>query len=171
MKRQTLTALLMLVLFTLFLSPPAHAHPGKTDYRGGHTDNSTGEYHYHHGYPAHDHYDMDGDGVVDCPYDFDDRTDHSSGNNGSTGSSADDRIQSGVPKGDPPHRESSLADTILVMLEYLPAAIGIWFFSSYFLFYICALIFGEGQGCSTAMIAGVVIALAAYAWIIITKLL
>ena len=53
------------------------AHPGRTDSKGGHTDHSTGEYHYHHGYSAHDHYDMDGDGDEDCPYDFDDQTDHS----------------------------------------------------------------------------------------------
>ena len=31
------------------------AHPGKTDSDGGHFDRSTGEYHYHHGYPAHQH--------------------------------------------------------------------------------------------------------------------
>ena len=30
-------------------------HPGRTDEDGGHTDHSTGEYHYHHGYPAHQH--------------------------------------------------------------------------------------------------------------------
>lgn len=50
-----------------------YAHPGRTDSRGGHYNRSTGEYHYHHGYPAHQH----PDGV--CPYDFDDRTGHSSG--------------------------------------------------------------------------------------------
>lgn len=52
---------------------PALAHPGGTDYKGGHTDHSTGEYHYHHGYSAHDHVD----GV--CPYDFDDKTGEDSG--------------------------------------------------------------------------------------------
>jgi hypothetical protein len=41
----------------------AFAHPGKTDKNGGHTDKSTGEYHYHHGYEAHQH-----DGDV-CPLD------------------------------------------------------------------------------------------------------
>lgn len=55
-----------------------YAHPGRTDSEGGHYDRSTGEYHYHHGNPAHDHYDMDGDGVADCPYDFDDKTGSSS---------------------------------------------------------------------------------------------
>ena len=51
------------VLFFLPLSFSAFAHPGGTDYRGGHYDRSTGEYHYHHGHPAHSH----PDGV--CPYD------------------------------------------------------------------------------------------------------
>lgn len=54
------------------------AHPGRTDYNGGHYDHSTGEYHYHHGYPAHDHYDMDGDGDIDCPYKFNDKANHNS---------------------------------------------------------------------------------------------
>lgn len=60
-----------------------YAHPGKTDSNGGHVDHSTGEYHYHHGYSAHSHYDMDGDSVIDCPYDFYDLTDHSSGTSSS----------------------------------------------------------------------------------------
>lgn len=58
---------------------PVSAHTGRTDSRGGHRDGSTGDYHYHHGYEAHQHYDMDGDGVADCPYDFDDQTNHESG--------------------------------------------------------------------------------------------
>lgn len=74
MKKRLLTLFLCLFL----LCPSALAHGGKTDANGGHYDRSTGEYHYHHGYPAHQHYDMDGDGVVDCPYNFDDQTDHSS---------------------------------------------------------------------------------------------
>lgn len=48
-------------------------HPGMTDENGGHYDRSTGEYHYHHGYPAHQH----PNGV--CPYDFDDKTGQNSG--------------------------------------------------------------------------------------------
>lgn len=62
--------LLLLLLALLLLSPAAYAHPGRTDASGGHTDSATGEYHYHHGYPAHQHYDMDGDGTPDCPYLF-----------------------------------------------------------------------------------------------------
>lgn len=44
------------------------AHSGRTDSSGGHRDSSTGEYHYHHGYPAHQHPNGK------CPYDFDDKT-------------------------------------------------------------------------------------------------
>ena len=65
---------LLLLVFLLILAIPVSAHSGRTDSNGGHTDQSTGEYHYHHGYPAHDHYDMDGDGFVDCPYEFNDKS-------------------------------------------------------------------------------------------------
>lgn len=51
-------------LFTLFIliSLLAFSHPGRTDANGGHYDRKNGGYHYHHGYPAHDH----PNGV--CPY-------------------------------------------------------------------------------------------------------
>ena len=59
---------LIAITLLLSLSVVAYAHPGRTDSNGGHTDHSTGEYHYHHGQPAHQHYDIDGDGDLDCPY-------------------------------------------------------------------------------------------------------
>lgn len=62
------------LIITLSFSLSASAHSGRTDGNGGHYNRSTGEYHYHHGYPAHDHYDMDGNGTIDCPYDFKDQT-------------------------------------------------------------------------------------------------
>lgn len=34
---------------------PARATPGGTDGNGGHADRLTGEYHFHHGFPAHQH--------------------------------------------------------------------------------------------------------------------
>lgn len=76
------------IFLLFFCATVVFAHSGKTDYAGGHYDNSSGKYHYHHGYPEHSHKDVDGDGVEDCPYDFDDKTDHSSGGSGNTG--ADD---------------------------------------------------------------------------------
>lgn len=68
-----------LMLACLLLCTVAFAHGGSTDSKGGHTDRSTGEYHYHHGYPAHDHEN----GV--CPYDFDDKTGQNSGTSGGSG--------------------------------------------------------------------------------------
>ena len=74
--RSTLILCAFLLSFLLTLPTYVYAHPGRTDSSGGHTNHSTGEYHYHHGYSAHDHYDMDDDGDIDCPYDFVDKTDH-----------------------------------------------------------------------------------------------
>lgn len=74
MKKAVLICALIVCLILPTVVLVAYAHSGRTDSRGGHTNHSTGEYHYHHGYSAHDHYDMDGDGVKDCPYNFDDQT-------------------------------------------------------------------------------------------------
>jgi hypothetical protein len=82
MKRRFKALLLSVLLILLVLPIRAYAHPGRTDSNGGHTDSDTGDYHYHHGYPAHDHYDMDGDGIIDCPYDFDDQTGENRGSSG-----------------------------------------------------------------------------------------
>lgn len=71
-------AIILCALALLALSPPALSHPGRTDSKGGHTDSATGKYHYHHGYPAHQHYDMNGDGRADCPYNFRDKTNRES---------------------------------------------------------------------------------------------
>ena len=70
-------AFLLVIPVIACLSLQVFAHSGGTDSSGGHTDRSTGEYHYHHGYSAHDHKDMDGDGILDCPYDFKDKTNNS----------------------------------------------------------------------------------------------
>lgn len=75
------SALLLIFGLISFAALGVSAHPGRTDSNGGHTDRDTGEYHYHHGYPAHDHYDMDGDGYLDCPYNFEDITNRSDKNN------------------------------------------------------------------------------------------
>jgi hypothetical protein len=79
----------MLLICFLLAALQVFAHPGRTDENGGHYVGGTSEYHYHHGYPAHNHYDMDGDGDKDCPYNFDDKTGWNSGNsttNKTTGS-------------------------------------------------------------------------------------
>ena len=70
MKKQKIVLLFLLVVLLCSLSITSSAHSGKTDMYGGHYDRSSGEYHYHHGKSAHDHYDIDGDGVIDCPFEF-----------------------------------------------------------------------------------------------------
>lgn len=82
-RKRIILLLLVIVLSVCFIPMSASAHSGKTDSAGGHHDTATGEYHYHHGHPAHDHKN----GV--CPYgdydnsgsysDYDD-TDYSSSN-------------------------------------------------------------------------------------------
>lgn len=65
--------LVVCLLLLLWLPCAAHAHPGGTDSNGGHYNRKTGEYHYHHGYPEHQHTNGK------CPYDFKDKTGQSSG--------------------------------------------------------------------------------------------
>lgn len=67
---------LFLAVILCFCSS-ASAHGGKTDSNGGHYDRSTGEYHYHHGYPAHKHTNGK------CPYNFKDKTGEGSGSSSS----------------------------------------------------------------------------------------
>lgn len=73
MKKLTafISAVLLVASCSCFFILNSNAHSGRTDSNGGHTNHATGEYHYHHGMPAHNHYDIDGDGRIDCPYTFD----------------------------------------------------------------------------------------------------
>lgn len=87
MKRRILS-LGIALLIVFLLSTVVFAHPGQTDADGGHYDRSTGEYHYHHGYPAHQHTGGQ------CPYDFDDRT---GWNSGPSGSKSKEREKSSSP--------------------------------------------------------------------------
>ena len=124
LKKRLLTLLLCLFL----LCPYALAHGGKTDANGGHYDRSTGEYHYHHGYPAHQHYDMDGDGIIDCPYDFDDQTDHSSHGGSSQSRSDSSQDAQSTPRPSPQKSDDSKAKhistgEIVVLAIFAPIAI------------------------------------------------
>lgn len=58
--------LFLMVVVMLFLCLPVISHSGRTDSNGGH--HSGNSYHYHHGEPAHQHTDVDNDGILDCPY-------------------------------------------------------------------------------------------------------
>lgn len=61
MKKICIIISIVFLIFPVITS----AHSGRTDSTGGHYDYSTGEYHYHHGYSAHQHIN----GL--CPYDAD----------------------------------------------------------------------------------------------------
>ncbi len=62
LKKSAVLSILSFLLISLVI--PVFAHPGSLDENGGHYDRSTGEYHYHHGYSAHQHTNGE------CPYDF-----------------------------------------------------------------------------------------------------
>lgn len=73
--------IIFIVLFACCITVTTYAHSGRTDANGGHYNHSTGEYHYHHGHPAHQH--INGE----CPYDFDDRASHKTNSETTTKSS------------------------------------------------------------------------------------
>lgn len=115
--------LAFLLAFLLLLSPTVLAHSGKTDANGGHYDRSTGEYHYHHGYPAHQHYDMDGDGVADCPYDFDDKTDRSSRSDSGSRHAVQSTPRPSPQKSDDSKAKHISTGEIVVLTIFAPIAI------------------------------------------------
>ena len=120
LKRILSAALTLLFVFPLLT---VSAHPGRTDKQGGHTDADTGDYHYHHGYPAHDHYDIDGNGLIDCPYDFDDKTGENSGESsgGNSGSNWYTGTNwSGITSSDATHETSPRLDWMLGNNESTP---------------------------------------------------
>ena len=77
-------------------------HPGRTDEDGGHTDSSTGEYHYHHGYPAHQHPDGK------CPYEDQEPiyTQHESNGGNTSVTSAPSGNSTNVSRNSAPSRAS-----------------------------------------------------------------
>ncbi len=71
------SVLLCALLLSLSLTPSdGLAHGGRTDSSGGHYNRSTGEYHFHHGYSAHQH------PGGSCVYGFVDKTGANSGSGG-----------------------------------------------------------------------------------------
>lgn len=81
--KNALLFILSLTIIILTLCSTAFAHAGKTDEYGGHFDGETGEYHYHHGYPAHQH----PNGI--CPYNYSDNANHSIGNSSNGGTTSE----------------------------------------------------------------------------------
>lgn len=69
--KRPIIALCFALVIAMLLSFAVFAHSGNTDAQGGHHVSGTNNYHYHHGYPAHQHEN----GL--CPYE-------SAGNTGDT---------------------------------------------------------------------------------------
>lgn len=135
MLRKTVSFLLAgFLVVSLPLS--ASAHSGRTDSNGGHTDHSTGEYHYHHGYPAHQHTDKNGDGIPDCPYDFVDKTGQSSGSS-SSGSSSSSYSHSSSSSSSSASKKSSTATTKTTTSTWSEVGLDASFFA---LLALCAII-------------------------------
>lgn len=124
-----------LLLTAVLLCVPAFAHSGRTDANGGHYESATGEYHYHHGYPAHQHYDMDGDGIVDCPYEFDNQTGK---NSGSSSSGEKRETNNAVFASENSEKNEGGSNWLTVMLSILVYPAG--FFALCFLFSLPGII-------------------------------
>lgn len=77
----------IIIIIILFFTTVSFAHKGRTDSDGGHYDSSIGSYHYHHGYPAHQHTDGK------CPYDYTDNFSLSTTNISSSTDNAIARIE------------------------------------------------------------------------------
>lgn len=107
-----------IVCALLSLTLSVEAHSGKTDGAGGHYNRSTGEYHYHHGYSAHQHYDIDGDGKKDCPYDFNDKTNHNITNNNSNNSS-NNNISNNTSNNKTKSNELTFSEILLIILKII----------------------------------------------------
>ena len=167
MKKRILVCLALLPAIVACLLVGVSAHPGKTDSSGGHYDQDTGEYHYHHGYSAHDHYDMDGDGKIDCPYNFDDQTDHSSGNNVVVNS--DPVVETPSVTNDTEKR-ITFSDVLKAMFEALLPTVGVGLSVSYFLSYLFLFLFGDDRGCSITLGSFGIISVVVYLLLIVIDL-
>ena len=110
---------------------------------------------------------MDGDGVVDCPYDFDDKTNHNSGGGyGYTRPTEEVKQETEEEKQEVKKEISRTKLGVLDVLEYLMYAALTWLSSSYFISLLSMFIFGKDQGCTIAMIAGVVVTIIAMVFLI-----
>lgn len=99
---------------------PASAHPGDTDSNGGHYNRSTGEYHYHHGYPEHQHTN----GI--CPYDYDDKTGQNSGPSGNSGNVRPSPVP---PSGASPKSGPEIHPLFWVLLSVVVCIFPFWLLS------------------------------------------
>lgn len=146
--------LLAILLCMYYLCVCTTAHGGRTDSNGGHHDRSDGSYHYHHGYSAHSHYDIDGDGKKDCPYEFDDKTDRGANSSNDTIDLEDSE------------NSASFWDVLKAMLAALLPAISICAVGFCILANILLFVFGEDKGWLITLVSSVVLFIVSYVWLI-----
>lgn len=132
----------LVALCILLLTINVYAHSGRTDSSGGHYNHSTGEYHYHHGYSAHDHYDMNGDGIIDCPYDFDDKTNHNnkSSSNPNNSSITSNKTNNSTNTSENNTEKSKNKITVGKAVEIVVLTIALSLATLYFLYMILGLL-------------------------------
>lgn len=140
-----LLKVLIAIALCLSLSVVVYAHSGRTDSQGGHMNHSTGEYHYHHGFSAHQHYDKDGDGILDCPYDFNDKTGSSSSSgkpSSKTPSKSTVKAESSTPKPANSKKNSNLYEIweFLMILVYIFGFLAVPVVVSWFLLLVMRLL-------------------------------
>lgn len=107
---------ILLITFIFFINT-VYAHSGGTDGKGGHYNSSTGEYHYHHGYPAHQHYDMDDDGDIDCPHDFKDNTNSNSSGNSSGSNNSNSNNSTNIIEKTNKHLKTRVFIVLFILLS------------------------------------------------------
>ena len=115
MKKKYIT-LLLIILFAI--PAVSFGHPGNTDGNGGH--NSSTGYHYHHGYPEHQH--INGQ----CPYDFDDKTGQNSGSSTDYNDNNNDNNNQYIASAEP--ADNPLVDAISYLLMFAMYGLIIWAF-------------------------------------------
>ena len=125
MKKISLIMILTILCFTF--STVAFAHPGNTDSNGGHY--GPDGYHYHHGYPTHQHENGE------CPYDFDDKTGWNSGSSSSGSSHTSKTTSSNSVNTNTEAKNQSQFDFILeIVLAFIFVAYPISLGCSFLLF-------------------------------------
>lgn len=170
MKKSVLIYALIVCLSLPAFVLVAQAHPGRTDSSGGHTDRSTGEYHYHHGYSAHDHYDMDGNGTVDCPYGFKDKTEHK--NKADTSKETDSSSTGSYAKEESikPLKKPSFWDVISALVSSLLPTLIISFLMSLFLSNVLFFLFGDDKGWTLTYVSFLIISAVVYVRLVLWAL-
>ncbi len=170
MNRARIFFLLLLPLILASLGIAVNAHPGKTDGSGGHYDHDSDEYHYHHGYPEHSHYDVDGDGTVDCPYNFDDQTDHDTDNDINSADSEINIQGSTYNENDHNKKRITTGTVLKAMLVCLVPSVFVGLIVSYLLSYLVFMIWGDDKGCSITIALMIAFSVVAYVFLVVLKI-